>query len=125
MIAAGFGARVTVAGVIGRDEPGRQIQQLIADHDIEPHLWIDDRPTTWKQRIVARGHGMVAAERGGGTWYLPARDVNVRDVCGAGDTVLAVIAVSRFLANHCSRPADLHRWPLAGRSQTWESFGHR
>lgn len=55
MIAAGFGARVTLAGVVGRDEPGRRLQQLIANHGIEPHLWIDDRPTTWKQRIVARG----------------------------------------------------------------------
>jgi D-beta-D-heptose 7-phosphate kinase/D-beta-D-heptose 1-phosphate adenosyltransferase len=55
MIAAGLGARVTLAGVIGRDEPGRRFQQLIADHGIEPHLWIDGRPTTWKQRIVARG----------------------------------------------------------------------
>lgn len=55
MIAAGFGARVTLAGVLGRDEPGRRLQKLIADHGIEPHLWIDDRPTTWKQRIVARG----------------------------------------------------------------------
>lgn len=55
MIAAGFGARVTLAGVLGRDEPGRRLQQLLVDHDIEPQLWIDDRPTTWKQRIVARG----------------------------------------------------------------------
>jgi D-beta-D-heptose 7-phosphate kinase/D-beta-D-heptose 1-phosphate adenosyltransferase len=55
MIAAGLGARVTLAGVLGRDEPGRRLQKLIADHDIEPHLWIDGRPTTWKQRIVARG----------------------------------------------------------------------
>ncbi len=55
MIAAGLGARVTLAGVLGRDEPGRRLQQLITDHGIEPHLWIDDRPTTWKQRIVARG----------------------------------------------------------------------
>jgi D-beta-D-heptose 7-phosphate kinase/D-beta-D-heptose 1-phosphate adenosyltransferase len=210
MIAAGFGARVTLAGVLGRDEPGRRLQQLIADHDIEPHLWIDDRPTTWKQRIVARGqlrpdrcdrevttpmsihaaqfisavplgemvlisdygkgvctsgileaigdrarpvgvpilvdpargrnwsdygavtlikanwaeateaagncdarplalarrladehhchvvvtigrHGMVCAERDDATWYLPAKPAEVRDVCGAGDTVLAAI----------------------------------
>ncbi|GIW83174.1 MAG: hypothetical protein KatS3mg105_4981 [Gemmatales bacterium] len=55
MIAAGFGARVTLAGVVGRDEPGRRLQQLISDHGIEPHLWTDDRPTTWKQRIIARG----------------------------------------------------------------------
>lgn len=55
MIAAGFGARVTLAGVVGRDEPGQRLKQLIAAQGIEPHLWIDDRPTTWKQRIVARG----------------------------------------------------------------------
>ena len=211
MMAAGFGSRVTLAGVVGRDESGRRLQQLITDHGIEPHLWIDDRPTTWKQRIVARGqlrpdrcdrevttpisdhaarflsaaplgdillvsdygkgvctsrmlqaignrargtgisilvdpargrdwsdygqvtlikanrveatpavadesrplamarrlsdehrcsvvvtygwHGMVAAERDGGAWYLPAKATEVRDVCGAGDTVLAAMAV--------------------------------
>jgi len=212
MIAAGFGARVTLAGVLGRDEPGRRLQKLITDHDIEPHLWIDDRPTTWKQRIVARGqlrpdrcdrevttpisdnaaqflsavplgdmllisdygkgvctkslletlgkrartaalpilvdpararswadygqvalikanweeateaageydarplalarrladehrchvlitlgrHGMICAERKGATWYLPANLADVRDVCGAGDTVLAALGV--------------------------------
>lgn len=55
MIAAELGAHVTLAGVVGRDEPGGRLQHLIADHGIEPHLWIDDRPTTWKQRIIARG----------------------------------------------------------------------
>ena len=55
MIAAGFGAQVTLVGVVGRDEAGRRLQRLIESHDIEPHLWIDDRPTTWKQRIVVRG----------------------------------------------------------------------
>ena len=34
---------------------------------------------------------MVCAEWEGGTWYLPAEQVEVRDVCGAGDTVLAAI----------------------------------
>jgi rfaE bifunctional protein kinase chain/domain len=55
MIAAGLGAKVTLAGVIGRDEPGDRLRRLIDAQGIEPHLWIDDRPTTWKQRIVARG----------------------------------------------------------------------
>jgi len=213
MIAAGLGARVTLAGVIGRDEPGDRLRRLIDAQGIEPHLWIDDRPTTWKQRIVTRGqlrpdrcdreattpiydhaarflsavplgkmvlipdygkgvctpsllrilgtrsgvvnvpilvdpargrnwsdygratlikancteateaggnrdirplalarrladehgcqiimtigrYGMVCAERNGSTWYLPARTTDVRDVCGAGDTVLAAIGVS-------------------------------
>jgi D-beta-D-heptose 7-phosphate kinase/D-beta-D-heptose 1-phosphate adenosyltransferase len=222
MIAAGFGARVTLAGVVGRDSPGRCLEELITAHGIEPHLWIDDRPTTWKQRIVARGqlrpdrcdrevttpmgdhaarflsavplgdmvlvsdygkgvctrgllesigkrareadipilvdpargrswsdygqvtlikanqvealdvadktrplamarqladahrcsivvtygrHGMVAAEREGGTWYSPAQATEVRDVCGAGDTVLAVLGaemiVGKSLAEAC------------------------
>jgi D-beta-D-heptose 7-phosphate kinase/D-beta-D-heptose 1-phosphate adenosyltransferase len=210
MMSTGFGARVTLAGVVGRDEPGKRLLQLLDVHGIEPHIWIDDRPTTWKQRIVARGqlrpdrcdrevttpvdkdaerclssvpigeillisdygkgvltkgllsqlvgratdagvpvlvdpvhsqcwndygqvtlikanwveakeaagvrcprplalarsladrhdchvvvtlgvHGMVCAEREGGTWYLPAERVGVRDVCGAGDTVFAAI----------------------------------
>lgn len=212
MIAAGFGARVTLAGVVGRDEAGDRLRRLIDEHNIEPHLWIENRPTTWKQRIVARGqlrpdrcdrevttpisdhaaqflsavplgdvllisdygkgvctrilleflgdrardagvpilvdparsrnwsdygqvtlikanwaeateavgnhdirpldlarrladehhchvvvtigrHGMVCAERSGATWYLPAKPTEVRDVCGAGDTVLAALAI--------------------------------
>ena len=55
MIAAGFGAKVTLAGVVGDDEPGHRLRRLLDAHSIESHLWIDGRPTTWKQRIVARG----------------------------------------------------------------------
>jgi len=46
---------VTLAGVVGQDEAGQRLQRLIERHNIEPHLWVDDRPTTWKQRVVARG----------------------------------------------------------------------
>jgi D-beta-D-heptose 7-phosphate kinase/D-beta-D-heptose 1-phosphate adenosyltransferase len=222
MIAAGFGVRVTLAGVVGKDDAGDRLRRLIDAHNIEPHLWIDDRPTTWKQRIVARGqlrpdrcdrevttpigdhaarflsavplndmvlisdygkgvckrsllrelgerarvtgipilvdpargrnwsdygqvtlikanseeamgaaaenkrplamarglvdeyhcnvvvtyggHGMVAAEREGGTWYLPAEPTNVRDVCGAGDTVMAAFGAAMRDGN-CLRRA--------------------
>jgi len=55
MIAQGLGAHVSLAGVIGRDDSGDTLRRLIDKHEIEPHLWIDDRPTTWKQRIVSRG----------------------------------------------------------------------
>jgi D-beta-D-heptose 7-phosphate kinase/D-beta-D-heptose 1-phosphate adenosyltransferase len=41
--------------------------------------------------VTLGGHGMVCAERDGRAWYLPAERVDVRDVCGAGDTVLAAI----------------------------------
>lgn len=218
MLSTGFGARVILAGVVGRDEPGKRLLQLLDIHNIEPHVWVDDRPTTWKQRIVARGQlrpdrcdrevttpigedaerflasvplgdillisdygkgvltkrllsklvgrsrnagvpvlvdpaqsrcwsdygpvslikanwleateaaaicdvgplalarslvdrhgchvvvtlggrGMVCAERKGGTWYLPAEPVVVRDVCGAGDTVLAAIGTAMLAGN--------------------------
>ena len=218
MIAAGLGARVTLAGVVGRDEAGDRLRRLIDRHGIEPHLWIENRPTTWKQRIVARGelrpdrcdrevttpigdhasqflsavplgdtvlisdygkgactrsqleslgnraraahlpilvdpvrcrdwsdygrvtlikanrsealgaiaaedsrplalarrlaeehrcdvvvtyggHGMVGAKGDGEVWYLPVEPTEVRDVCGAGDTVLAAIGVAMINGN--------------------------
>lgn len=40
---------------------------------------------------------MVCAERSGATWHLPATPTEVRDVCGAGDTVFAPLAVGLFL----------------------------
>jgi D-beta-D-heptose 7-phosphate kinase/D-beta-D-heptose 1-phosphate adenosyltransferase len=36
---------------------------------------------------------MVCAEGSGSTWHLPAIPTEVRDVCGAGDTVFAALAV--------------------------------
>ena len=240
MIAAGFGAQVTLAGVVGRDESGQCLQRLIEKHDIEPHLWVDDRPTTWKQRIVARGqlrpdrcdreattpisdhaaqffstvplgdmvlvsdygkgictsgmlqalgdraraasvpilvdpvrgrrwadygqvtlikanrveanrveamgvatngmrplalarqladehrcsvvvthgrHGMVVAEREGGTWYLPAEATELRDVCGAGDTVLATLGAA-MLDGSCLRRACWLATRAGGRQVT-------
>jgi D-beta-D-heptose 7-phosphate kinase/D-beta-D-heptose 1-phosphate adenosyltransferase len=213
VLSTGFGAHVTLAGVVGRDEPGKRLLQLLNDYGIEQHIWIDDRPTTWKQRIVARGqlhpdrcdrevttpvnkdaerflsavplgdmllisdygkgvltkgllsnlggrardaavpvlvdparsrgwseygqvtlikanwaeateaagvrnlppfvlarsladghrchvvvtlggHGMVCAEQGGESWHLPVGSVEARDVCGAGDTVLAALGAA-------------------------------
>lgn len=215
MIAAGFGANVTLAGVVGDDEPGHRLRELLDAHGIESHVWFDRRPTTWKQRIVTRGQlrpdrcdrevttpvsdraeqflsqvplgdillvsdygkgvctrglleslgkrareadipilvdparsrnwadygqvslikanwaeateatscehprplalarklsdahrytvvitlgrcGLVCAERSGATWHLPATPTEVRDVCGAGDTVLASIALAKI-----------------------------
>ncbi|MCB9873394.1 MAG: D-glycero-beta-D-manno-heptose-7-phosphate kinase, partial [Planctomycetaceae bacterium] len=61
MIATSLGALVSVAGIVGRDEPGRRMLDLLDAHDIGTHLWRDDRPTTWKQRIVA--HGQIRPDR--------------------------------------------------------------
>lgn len=233
MIAAGFGARVTLAGVVGDDEAGEKLRQLLDAHGIESHIWTDRRPTTWKQRIVARGqlrpdrcdrestapigheaeqflstvplgdvllvsdygkgvctcgllqsisrrahdanvpilvdpargrnwsdygqatvikanwaeateaagclmprplalaqslsdqyecdvvvtlgrHGIVCAEHAGSTWYLPAEPTEVRDVCGAGDTVLAALAVAIITGNSL-RQASRFASTAAGR----------
>ena len=249
MIAAGLGAKVALVGVIGRDEAGDRLRRLIDGHNIDPHLWIDDRPTTWKQRIVARGQlrpdrcdrevmtpignhaarflsavplgdmvlisdygkgvctssllealgsrardanapilvdparsrkwsdygqvtlikanrveamgvaadetrplatarrladahrcsvvvtygrrGMVAAEREGGTWYLPAAATEVQDVCGAGDTVMATLGTG-MLEGNCLRRAchfalDAASQQIAHVGVSWvgEDAGHR
>lgn len=55
MLAAGFGAKVTLAGVVGDDGPGNRLRELLDSYGIESHVWVDGRPTTWKQRIVTWG----------------------------------------------------------------------
>ena len=45
--------------------------------------------------VVTLGRcGMVCAERTGTAWHLPATPTEVRDVCGAGDSVFAALAVA-------------------------------
>ena len=39
---------------------------------------------------------MFCAECSGALWHLPATPTEVRDVCGAGDTVFATLAVGMF-----------------------------
>jgi D-beta-D-heptose 7-phosphate kinase/D-beta-D-heptose 1-phosphate adenosyltransferase len=56
MIASSLGADVTLAGVVGSDVPGREVQSLLKEHNVTPHLWIaEDRPTTTKNRFIVRG----------------------------------------------------------------------
>jgi bifunctional ADP-heptose synthase (sugar kinase/adenylyltransferase) len=44
--------------------------------------------------IVTLGrYRIVCAELSGSTWHLPATPTEVRDVCGAGDTVFAALSV--------------------------------
>lgn len=43
--------------------------------------------------ITLGRYGMVCAERTGATWHLPPTPTEVRDVCGAGDTVFAALGV--------------------------------
>lgn len=55
--------------------------------------------------VVTYGeHGLVLAEREGAVRYLPAEATEVRDVCGAGDTVLATLGAGMLEVN-CLRQA--------------------
>jgi D-beta-D-heptose 7-phosphate kinase/D-beta-D-heptose 1-phosphate adenosyltransferase len=49
-----FGARVSVAGVVGRDRDAHRVRDLIEEHGIEQGLLLDDsrRPTTVKERFL-------------------------------------------------------------------------
>ncbi len=52
---AGLGARPTLIGVVGDDEPGRQLATLARERGIDARLEIDPRlPTTIKLRVIGR-----------------------------------------------------------------------
>lgn len=80
--------------------------------------------------VVTLGrHGLVGAELAGATWYLPARPVDIRDVCGAGDTVLVafgatVLAVDSLLqAARRASVAAAHQIFQAGTSSVSATHG--
>ena len=58
-----LGAQVTLVGVIGRDEPGREVLELVSRDGIVPRL-IDqeDHPTTLKLRVLGRQQQMVRVD---------------------------------------------------------------
>jgi D-glycero-beta-D-manno-heptose-7-phosphate kinase len=58
-----LGAQVTLVGIIGRDEPGREVLELVSRDGIAPHL-IDqeDHPTTLKLRVLGRQQQMVRVD---------------------------------------------------------------
>src|SRR5690606_29225300 len=52
--AAILGATVTLAGVVGNDAPGAELESLVADAGVKPVLVRDDMPTTLKMRVLGR-----------------------------------------------------------------------
>lgn len=63
--ATALGARVSLVGVVGDDDAGRDIQALIAGHgDIVARLAVAaERPTTVKTRYVAHAQQLLRADR--------------------------------------------------------------
>ena len=62
--AAALGAQVTVAGIVGRDEPGAVVHAMLNDAGIVPALIDDDpeHPTTLKMRVLGRQQQMVRVD---------------------------------------------------------------
>src|SRR5918996_2224955 len=62
---AALGCRVHLVGLIGADEPGRRLLKILQDNGIDVHgvVQSNDRPTTLKTRVIARGHHMLRIDR--------------------------------------------------------------
>src|SRR5688572_9099325 len=62
---AALGCRVRLVGVVGNDEPGRWLLRTLkrAGIDTKGVIRSDDRPTTLKTRVMARGQHMLRIDR--------------------------------------------------------------
>jgi rfaE bifunctional protein kinase chain/domain len=59
-----LGARVSLSGIVGKDEPGRRLRGLLKRKGVDVSgVFVDaGRPTTLKSRIVAHGQQVVRAD---------------------------------------------------------------
>lgn len=60
--AAILGATVTLAGVVGNDAPGAELESLVADAGVLPVLIRDDMPTTLKMRVLGRQQQLLRVD---------------------------------------------------------------
>lgn len=57
---AALGAKTTILGVIGDDEPGRRVSELLKSSGVDSQLEIDSKvPTTVKLRVIARQQQLI------------------------------------------------------------------
>ncbi|WP_438978526.1 D-glycero-beta-D-manno-heptose-7-phosphate kinase [Polynucleobacter sp.] len=57
---AALGAKTTILGVIGDDEPGRRVTDLLKSSGVDSQLEIDSKvPTTVKLRVIARQQQLI------------------------------------------------------------------
>lgn len=58
--AASIGAKISILGVVGDDEPGRRIEELLENQGVTSYLQRDaSAPTTVKLRVVARQQQLI------------------------------------------------------------------
>lgn len=60
---AHLGADVRIIGVIGADEAGETLKELLADAGVEARFIVDAAPTIAKTRVVANGQQVVRLDR--------------------------------------------------------------
>jgi D-beta-D-heptose 7-phosphate kinase/D-beta-D-heptose 1-phosphate adenosyltransferase len=94
--AAGLGASPRVFGVVGDDEAGACVAELLRAHDLDPSqlLAVADRPTTRKTRVVARSQQLVRLDRESGEPLArqTARELRARVRAAAEGAAVAVLA---------------------------------
>jgi D-beta-D-heptose 7-phosphate kinase/D-beta-D-heptose 1-phosphate adenosyltransferase len=75
---AALGCRVRLAGVVGRDAPGRLLLKTLRARGIDTSSIIESvaRPTTTKTRVIARGQHMIRIDRES-RLALSAKDENL------------------------------------------------
>ena len=75
-----IGARATLLSVVGDDEVGRTLTQLVGEEDrVEPHLLVEPgRPSTEKTRFVASGQQLLRADRETRRWI---NERSAKDSC--------------------------------------------
>lgn len=57
---AALGAQTTILGVIGDDEPGRRVSELLQSSNVNSQLEVDGKvPTTVKLRVIARQQQLI------------------------------------------------------------------
>jgi rfaE bifunctional protein kinase chain/domain len=57
---AALGAKTTILGVIGDDEPGRRVSELLKSSQVDSQLEVDGNvPTTVKLRVIARQQQLI------------------------------------------------------------------
>lgn len=57
---AALGAKTTILGVIGNDEPGRRVSELLKSSEVDSQLEVDAKvPTTVKLRVIARQQQLI------------------------------------------------------------------
>jgi len=58
--ASALGAKTTILGVIGQDEAGKRVEQLLQESGVQSQLQADSKvPTTVKLRVIARQQQLI------------------------------------------------------------------